>query len=226
METRGIYQIRNILNNYIYIGSTTRSFREREYEHFYFLERDSHANKHLQSAYNKYGRNNFVFEALEECLPNETASLETYWITLLNPEYNILPTSFNSLGFRHSKETKEIISNKNKGRTPSEETRIKMRESHKGLKRTEESKLKSSESAKKRWAKTKKQKYIKKRIAQIDPITNEVVAIYKSCAEVERATGIAHGNISAMCRDKIITQSKTGYKYKYKTLGGYIWKYL
>lgn len=53
-----IYCITNTKNNKVYIGSTT-DYSRRIREHFYRLEEGKHKNKHLQSAYNKYGKDNF-----------------------------------------------------------------------------------------------------------------------------------------------------------------------
>jgi hypothetical protein len=44
-------------------------------------------------------------------------------------------------------------------------------------------------------------KHLNKRIKQIDPITNEIVAIYESYREASVATGILETNISAVARN-------------------------
>lgn len=64
-ELFGVYKITNIKNNKIYVGSTTRSFKERFTEHSRDLSNKSHKNYYLQSSYNKHGNNNFKFEILE-----------------------------------------------------------------------------------------------------------------------------------------------------------------
>jgi group I intron endonuclease len=61
-----IYQIRNILNNAVYIGSTLkRDPKHRRHRHFTDLRRNCHYNIHLQRAWNKYGESNFAFEIIE-----------------------------------------------------------------------------------------------------------------------------------------------------------------
>lgn len=62
---KGIYQIRNVINNKIYIGSTN-NFEKRFKTHFRNLNKQIHPNKYLQSAVNKYGLDNFKFEIVEE----------------------------------------------------------------------------------------------------------------------------------------------------------------
>lgn len=61
----GIYKITNKINNMFYIGSSTDCFR-RFYQHINSLSKGNHANKQLQSAYNKYGKEFFTFEIVQE----------------------------------------------------------------------------------------------------------------------------------------------------------------
>lgn len=60
----GIYRIDNIINGKCYIGSSIDLDRRRK-EHAYSLSNNSHGNKHLQNAYNKYGRESFKFTIIE-----------------------------------------------------------------------------------------------------------------------------------------------------------------
>lgn len=61
----GIYCIRNIKNNKRYIGYSVDCFH-RKSSHFFKLKHDKHSNPKLQNAYNKVGKEDFVFEILEE----------------------------------------------------------------------------------------------------------------------------------------------------------------
>lgn len=83
-----IYQIRNLENNKIYIGST-KNFNKRKVRHIRDLKKGSHHCIYLQRAYNKSFLENFVFEILEECLELELFTKEQFWIDRLNPDYNI-----------------------------------------------------------------------------------------------------------------------------------------
>ena len=80
----GIYQIRNCITNKIYVGSTN-NVRKRWNEHELLLGKNVHANRHLQSAYNKYCSENFIFEILEEVKDkNRLLEVEQWWITNTN----------------------------------------------------------------------------------------------------------------------------------------------
>lgn len=60
----GVYQIRNIINGKVYIGST-KCFKVRASQHESALKKGYHGNKHLLASWNKYGSENFVFEIVE-----------------------------------------------------------------------------------------------------------------------------------------------------------------
>jgi group I intron endonuclease len=57
----------------------------------------------------KYGYANFSLEILEYCEPSKCVEREQYYLDLLKPEYNILPTAGSSFGFRHSEESKKKL---------------------------------------------------------------------------------------------------------------------
>ena len=79
----GIYKILNIVNKKVYVGSTA-DFTFREQEHFYRLEKRFHHNVKLQNAFNKYGRQNFVFEIIEECSEIQLIERELFWTEKLD----------------------------------------------------------------------------------------------------------------------------------------------
>lgn len=60
-----IYCIKNILNNKVYIGSSV-NFNKRKNLHLHYLKNNKHHSNHLQKAWNKYGKENFVFEIIEK----------------------------------------------------------------------------------------------------------------------------------------------------------------
>lgn len=60
----GIYQIRNLINGKVYIGSAKR-FKSRFAHHLNSLSKGTHHNKHLQGAFNRDGSGAFIFEVLE-----------------------------------------------------------------------------------------------------------------------------------------------------------------
>lgn len=90
----GIYTIRNLVNNKVYIGSTKKSFASRKIRHLGLLRKNIHYNEHLQNAWNYYGEQNFSFEILFICSPNECEKYEGEFIKLYssnnrNSGYNI-----------------------------------------------------------------------------------------------------------------------------------------
>jgi len=94
---QGVYQIRNIKNNKIYIGSSM-DIEQRWKMHKNDLRRNKHINYKLQNDWNKYGENSFVFEILEindQATREEISLLEQKYIDELKPYengYNILHT--------------------------------------------------------------------------------------------------------------------------------------
>jgi group I intron endonuclease len=117
----------------------------------------------IYSALIKHGYDNFSLDILEFCVIDVLVKREQYYIDLLKPKYNILKAANSRLGSKHTFETKNLMSIKQKGvNNPSfgkicrDETRIKISESLKSsvlfqnsLKlrpkfRTDETKLKMS----------------------------------------------------------------------------------
>lgn len=170
-----IYKIRNIKNNKIYIGSTN-NWERRLSEHLTALKHNNHINYHLQNAYNKYGKDNFVFEIQEKLDSLEQLQeREQYWIDYFNSAndeygYNIQEIAKGRRIGCLSQETKDKISRSRKG-TPawnkglkcpqwsgelhgmygkhhSKQTKEKLSKSHKGLKASDITKKKMSEAQK------------------------------------------------------------------------------
>ena len=63
----GIYRIKNIINNKCYYGSS-KHIEQRFIEHYNSLQNNKHINIILQRSWNKYGKSNFKFEIVEECI--------------------------------------------------------------------------------------------------------------------------------------------------------------
>lgn len=60
-----VYEIENLVNGKVYIGSTS-NFRKRKEAHIYDLKKETHGNTPLQRAWKKYGAKNFRFQVVEE----------------------------------------------------------------------------------------------------------------------------------------------------------------
>jgi group I intron endonuclease len=82
-----------------YIGSTA-NFSSRKARHIYNLRRNIHKNKYLQSAWNEYGEDAFVFVVLEEVDNNSRLFKEQRYLNKLKPfgdnGYNIAINARNS----------------------------------------------------------------------------------------------------------------------------------
>jgi group I intron endonuclease len=75
----GIYKIENLIDKKTYIGSSV-NLENREYKHFWMLDKGFHDNTHLQNSYNKFGKNNFKFDVIEECDVTLLISKENHYI--------------------------------------------------------------------------------------------------------------------------------------------------
>lgn len=73
----GVYKIRNIVNNKFYIGSAL-DLRDRYKGHLTLLrsEKVNHHSSKLQEDFNKFGEDNFVFEIIAFCKPDERYNIE------------------------------------------------------------------------------------------------------------------------------------------------------
>lgn len=81
MNKNIIYGIKNSVNGKIYIGLTSNGLRKRSNEHTKLLDKGKHPNKHLQSAWNKYGRSAFEIYIIEEVSePESLPDREIFYI--------------------------------------------------------------------------------------------------------------------------------------------------
>lgn len=133
----GIYSITNILSGDQYIGQTGERFMRRYWHYRWKLRNGTHDNAHLQSAFNKYGEDAFVFEVIESVDDvNRLDELEIFYIEKNHSSYNILQGGGGRRGTPMCEHAKEIIGAKNRehmtGRKHSEETKNKMSESRRG----------------------------------------------------------------------------------------------
>jgi len=126
--TSGIYAIVNKINGHRYVGSAV-DIPSRWRSHVYHLRKGNHHSKHLQSAWDKYGRECFSFIVLERV--DDLAVLiqrEQAYLDESLPEYNTNPIAGNMLGYRFSKEAKQRMSEIHTGFRHTDESRLKMSE--------------------------------------------------------------------------------------------------
>lgn len=78
-RSSGVYQIRRVPTNQIYIGSAV-DLRARWGAHRRRLRRGEHINRFLQEAWDQYGEANFEFSVLELVVDSERLKAEQSWI--------------------------------------------------------------------------------------------------------------------------------------------------
>ena len=89
----GVYQIRNLANGKIFIGSS-KNLNGKSNSFRFQLSAGLHINRQLQTDYTQFGEENFVFEVLDYLEPKEylaydftsdLTTLEELWIEKLQP---------------------------------------------------------------------------------------------------------------------------------------------
>lgn len=129
----GVYKILNNINNKFYIGSSI-DILNRKRQHFSELEKNRHGNRHLQSSYNKHGKENFEFIILEECDESILMNREQYYIDTFNPKFNIRIFAESNRGIVRSNDFRKKISQALKQRIIKDETREKISKLKTGVK--------------------------------------------------------------------------------------------
>jgi group I intron endonuclease len=89
----GIYQIRNLLNGKLFIGSS-KNLNGKSNSYIFQLNGGGHMNSTLQKDFNEFGEKNFVFEIVDRLEPKEEPGydytddlkeLEKLWLEKLQP---------------------------------------------------------------------------------------------------------------------------------------------
>lgn len=163
-QSPGIYEIRNCVNEKVYVGQASR-LNARAAQHEKSLMNGTHTNKHLQAAWNLYGPEAFEFTVLEviaEKPLRDKAEQDLLDKLFGDCCYNILREVNPSKKVWSStpEETRKKLSDKRKLWKHSEETKEKTRASMKGKNvgkvRSEEAKAKISAALKQRWTELKR----------------------------------------------------------------------
>ena len=114
----GIYKITNKVNGKYYVGSS-KNIRGLSYgrwkTHISKLNKGTHPNSYFQNAWNKYGRNNFVFSIIEET--SDLLIREQHYLTIASSEpdkcYNL---SYSAYRVDMTPDRRKKISESLKGR--------------------------------------------------------------------------------------------------------------
>jgi group I intron endonuclease len=198
----GIYQISNSINGKIYIGSSI-NLKQRFNDHKKLLRYNKHPNKHLQSAWNQYGEKAFIFNIIELVDNNSLLIREQYYIDLLyssnkNLGYNISKIAGNTLGTKRTDETKLKMSF----------ARVKTNK----VKKLINLALNTEDPYKNNTKNLGKNNKKSKPVLQYD-INNNLIKEWDSAGIAAKHLFLSVGNIWMCCNNK------------YKTSGGFIWKY-
>lgn len=139
----GVYQIKNLANGKVYVGSTVK-LRRRIKDHLRELSGERHHSPYLQRSWKKYGPENFVVSVLEivegatkeTLIPREQHWIDHFGAANKKTGFNVLPMAYSNLGAKLSEETKAKIRLANINRPPPTlEQRKQISEALKGRKR-------------------------------------------------------------------------------------------
>ena len=201
-----IYKITNSINNKVYIGKTEYSIEKRWKEHCNDAFKDRNEKRPLYVAIRKYGIKNFNIELIEETnIPEEK---EIYWIKYYNSFENGYNATLGGDG-KHYADYDLIYSFFQKGlnnKEISEITGYDFRTIQASLNR-------NNVSVEERQKRGHEHAY--KKVAMINPKTNQIIQIFPSMAEAVKKVGEANSShIAAVCQGKR------------KTCRGFSWKYV
>ena len=201
-----IYKISNDINDKIYIGKTNFSLEKRWQQHINDSHKDRHEHRPLYNAINKYGIEHFQITLIEE-IPNEQLSVrEQYWINYYNSYSNGYNATMGGEGktkFNYD-QVVELYNKYQNVRKVAEEL---------SADRTAIEDILHSMNVKVLPGCLVSGKKTSKPVAQIDPLTNEIIAIFSNAREASEQTGAYAKSISKTCLGKQVTCG--GYKWKY-----------
>jgi group I intron endonuclease len=197
MKKVGIYAIKNLKNNKIYIGQSI-NIQKRIIQHKSNLKRNKHPNAHLQASYNYYGENNFEFYILELCEKDVLDKREKYWIDFFdgkNCQNNFNEKDGGKTHFELSDEAKKKCGFCNLGKHRSPKNEFKKgghpgKEFQKGL-----------------------VPYNRKMVYQYD-LEGKFINNYNSLKEAAQKNKISSSLLSLCCNKKIKTAK--GYQWRFK----------
>ena len=113
--TIGIYYIKNIINNKLYIGKSTNIEKEWVSSHRCRLRNNNHSNSYLQASWNKHGEENFEHKIIlvcskEELNSNEIKMIEEYKSSRKEYGYNLTNGGDGLSGWKMPEELKAKFS--------------------------------------------------------------------------------------------------------------------
>lgn len=132
MKSSGVYALKSIFDDRVYIGST-KHLEKRKTQHFARLKNKVHKNRYLINFYSKYGEGSLKFEILEYCDVGKLLEREQYYLDQIPKKFrfNIVeevskPPS--TKGMIYTEEWRNNISKALKGYKHGKQHRQKRRE--------------------------------------------------------------------------------------------------
>nr|YP_009739362.1 GIY-YIG homing endonuclease [Tricholoma bakamatsutake]QIC20206.1 GIY-YIG homing endonuclease [Tricholoma bakamatsutake] len=99
-----VYRWTNQRNGKEYLGSTANA--KRRLSTYYDLKGLEDGNMPIYKAILKYGHENFIFDIIEYCQPDEVIQREQYYLDNFDFSYNVLAKAESILGYKHTEETR------------------------------------------------------------------------------------------------------------------------
>lgn len=201
-----IYKITNLINQKIYIGKTTTTIEKRWKEHWQDSIKSNISNRPLYKAFNKYGKENFKIEQLEECPIDELNDKEVYWIEKLGSFKYGYNATYGGDG-KHYADYDLIYSLYQEGYTNKKIHELTNYDTTTITKAIELHGISHKDRA------LRGHQSIQHSVAQLDKDTEEILNIFSSLKDAYNYLGKQHsGHIASVCNGK----RKTAYGYKWK----------
>lgn len=205
-----IYKITNKINGKIYIGKTMGTIEKRWKEHLKDSKRERSEKRPLYRAINKYGKENFTIEQVEECAYDILNERECYWIEYYGSFKNGYNATIGGDGKRYL--DYELIYKTYLATKSVRETAELCNCDKDSVQRildiygiAKEIRIQNGRD---------KNRKTGHPVAKIDKKTNKIIAIYDTIAAAERDNPKSNRHIGSVC------------KGKRKTAGGYKWQYI
>jgi group I intron endonuclease len=118
----GVYVIRNVNNNKVYVGSSIR-IKTRIKQHKHHLKSGEHHSLWLQRSWNKHGEDSFEFTVILFCSKKDVLFYEQRAIDGMDAHrskggYNMYPTAGSCAGIKRTQAEREKMKLRNIGRIP------------------------------------------------------------------------------------------------------------
>lgn len=206
-----IYKVTNQINGKVYIGKTAKSdIQQRWKEHQRDRQKDRCKDRPFYRALNKYGPENFSIEEIEQCDISILEEREIYWINCYRSYVDWDDCNgYNATTGGDGKawcDYDQVYSLWQEGKL------IKEIAEEMGYCVESVRNILVEKNVKKEERLERGKQSIRKRCAKLDPVTNEILTIYDSTAEVERANGNTK-HIADVCNGK--RKTCKGYKWCY-----------